>query len=345
MGSYYSGMMNNKDGYGELMHYRTKGSKNGISNTPGYVAVGVRAKGPNEKPQVRFRVGKNNSYVEVRNYSIDDNKTVENTRIQREKQNIYARQNDRNPRKKYSSDYNSNPLRNYKTAYDYVGKVVTEHGPKVAAYVGNGAREFARNSSAIANGVARGVKMLGSGIARDATNLGKAIGNIPKKYEQNKADWYEEYKSNREKYDYSGKLGKLKAAGDIANRAGKAIKDTYETKRHGKKKETNYMRNYYQEIGGLMGTKYDDKDLPKAEEKARKITNSNIKENKLRDKFIQAEKYANNMQKKYDAAVRRKDFDSIERLESQLNQATDRYIKAQNNYQSYRYSLKSNKYR
>lgn len=314
MGNYYSGMMNNKYGYDELMHYRTKGSKNGISNTPGYVAIGEKARGPYEKP------------------------------------NIYARQNDRNPRKKYSSDYNSNPLRNYKIAYDYIGKVVTEHGPKAAAYVGNGAREFARNAAGVAKGVARGAKMLGGGIVKDVGNLGKSIynssKNFKKDFEQNKADWYEDYKNNREKYDYySGKLGKLKAAGDLANRAGKAIKDTYETKRHGKKKETNYMRNYYQEIGGLMGSNYDDKDLPKAEEKARKITNSNIKENKLRDKFIQAEKYVNNMQKKYDAAVRRKDFDSIERLESQLNQATDRYIKAQNNYQSYRYSLTSNKYR
>ena len=49
MGNYYSGMINNKFGYGELRHARTKGSRNGYSTTPGYVAIGKKAQGPKER--------------------------------------------------------------------------------------------------------------------------------------------------------------------------------------------------------------------------------------------------------------------------------------------------------
>ena len=337
MGNYYCGMMHNKDGYGELKHYRTKGSRNGYSTTPGYVAIGEKAVDRDRlKRMITNAVSRTiANKLGIHQINMASGSNTGRTQAKRPMKYSEIKKTD-NPLRK--AIYNSPVGDTVKRYESNVSNIAKSIGPIASAYAeetAKGAREIGSFAAKIPDAMMRYGKQAGQDIGNTAGAVVDHFKSLPE-YIRESQQYYRDHPEERDAIlNRDSRKEKWKTAAKIVNSVGRAMGEAYNRSRHGEDRDdTDYARNYVNEIEGLP-YEYTPEEAAKAKIKARQRTQAAEKHNKLRKKYIETEKYYQNMQKKYDAAVKRRDFDMIERLESQLNKAADKYIKAQNDFHSF----------
>ena len=307
MGSYYSGMMNNKDGYGELRHYRTKGSRNGISNTPGYVAVGKKAKGHNDIYKRRSSFG---AYL-------NSNQT----------------QNAEKPSPSKPGKHSKNATIVTKPKLD-ANKVISEVGkevgntlinqvvPKAAKrvaqeYIQKTAKQLVQTYGPTA------VKSLITSAPKAINKAREAGKTINKAYQDNIP-----FATRQMVKKYAPKV--IRSLDDtyhftdpIKNGVSTLVKNIKESRKEtGSNRVSKLFKSRpVHELITNIATSKMNRDNEKREKKSR-----------LQNEYDTAKKEYDEVQKQYDDAVRRKDFDALETLEKKLNRASDRWIRVRNDY-------------
>lgn len=298
MGNYYYGMLASR-AERNLKHYRTKGSRNGYSTTPGYQPIGKKAQGERASSQ---------SYLS--GYGGD----------------VVVK-----PAPKRDQDYRLQAVRN--AAY-----LARQYGPSALNYIKGEAANLGNSISEGVKGAARASARLGKQFGQDAVYAGKKIGQAVKSIPEGVSSAIKEGQSRpQQKHGsdwlpqkwwvlYQGTKLAKKAADKIGDHVQKAMKLAHD----GKVLSESY-KDYIRQVMRTMpeGTASDSEEVTN---KARKLAREAAYHNRRRSGMLRAEKACMDILDRYNEAVAKNDVESIEALSPELQKTYDAFKVAELDY-------------